>query len=374
MTQINTHVDVLGRRRFLKTAFGAGAVVVAAPWILAGTASQPKQRIKVGQIGIGHNHASAKMATFRKLSDQYEVVGVVEPDDKWRKQRGGDKAYRDLPWMTEEQLFNTKGLQAVAVETDVPDLTAAAVRCLRAGMHIHMDKPGGEVLSEFQQMIDEARRRKLTVQLGYMFRNNPAVQFCFRAVREGWLGRIFEVHAVMSRQQPAAYRKWLGQFHGGTMYIFGGHMIDLIVTMLGAPDRITPYQRQTLPNEKVQDNGLAVFEYPRTTATVRTASLEVEGYNRRQLTVCGDEGTIDIHPIETLDTRPPRALKLQLTLAKSRGDFKKGSQEVEFPPMPGRYDAQLLELAQIIRGERANPYPLEHELLVQKCLLQACGY
>jgi predicted dehydrogenase len=374
MNKLDAHTNAFGRRRFLKTAFGAGAVVVAAPWIAAGTASQPKPRIKVGQLGIGHNHASGKMATFRKLSEHYEVVGVVEPDDKWRKQRGGDKAYRDLPWMTEEQLFNTKGLQAVAVETDVPDLTAAAVRCLRAGMHIHLDKPGGEVLSEFQRMLDEARRQKLTVQLGYMFRNNPAVQFCFRAVREGWLGRIFEVHAVMSRQQPAAYRKWLGQFRGGNMYIFGCHMIDLIVTMLGAPDRITPYLRQTLPDEKVQDNGLAVFEYPRTTATVRAAALEVEGYNRRQLTVCGDEGTIDIHPIETLDTRPPRPLKLQLTLAKPRGDFKKGSQEVEFPPMPGRYDEQLLELAQIIRGERTNPYPLDHELLVQKCLLQACGY
>jgi hypothetical protein len=40
----------------------------------------------------------------------------------------------------------------------------------------------------------------------------------------------------------------------------------------------------------------------------------------------------------------------------------------------GLYDFQLIELARIIRGEIENPYPLEHELLVQQCLLEACGY
>jgi hypothetical protein len=66
--------------------------------------------------------------------------------------------------------------------------------------------------------------------------------------------------------------------------------------------------------------------------------------------------------------------RLRLALAQARGSYAKGYQEVTFPPPPGRYDLQLLELAQIIRGEIENPYPLEHELLVQECLLLACGY
>jgi hypothetical protein len=41
--------------------------------------------------------------------------------------------------------------------------------------------------------------------------------------------------------------------------------------------------------------------------------------------------------------------------------------------MAGRYVGQLTELAQIIRGEIENPFPLEHELLVQEVLLAACG-
>ena len=358
------------RRSFLTRAVGAGAAAAAVPWLRPRVvaAGQAKKRIKIGQIGIGHNHAAAKMATFRKLADQYEVVGVAEPSPEWRKKRGNDPAYRDLNWMTEEQLLNTEGLQAVAVEVDPGDdrLMPVTANCIDAGMHVHLDKPGGESFSAFKKVLDEAGRRDLTVQLGYMYRNNPAMQFCFRAVREGWLGQVFDVHCVMSRMQPLKYRKWLSQFHGGTMYIFGGHLIDLVVTMLGKPDRTVPYQRQTRSDVELYDNGLAVLEYPRTTVTVRTASLEVEGYQRRQLVVCGDEGTIDIHPLE-----PP---KLRLALAKSRDSFKHGYQDVPLPKMPGRYDEQLTEFAQIIRGERSNPYPLEHELIVQETLLAASGY
>ena len=364
----------MDRRRFLTTtAAGGVAAVAAGPWVAPGViaAGQPTQRIKIGQIGTLHHHASAKMATLRKLHDHYEVVGIAEPDPAARKKHENDSAYRGLKWMTEEELLNTKGLQAVAVETEVVDLASAGLRCVEAGMHIHLDKPGGETIEPFKKLLDEAGRRKLAVQMGYMYRNNPAVQFCQRAVREGWLGQVFEIHAVMSREQTPAYRKWLGQFRGGSMYIFGSHLIDLVVSMLGKPDRVTSYQRQIQPDVKVYDNGLAVLEYPRTTVTIRTASLEVEGYKRRQLVVCGDRGTIDIRPLETFDLRPPQPLKLQLALAAPRGSFKKGYQEVTFPPMPGRYDDQLTELARIIRGEIENPYPLAHERMVQEVLLSA---
>ena len=373
-------MNTFDRRHLLTTAIGSGAAVAAGRWLepTAAAGDPPKQRIKIGQIGTGHEHASAKMATFRKLSDHYEVVGIAERDPELRKRNENNPAYRGVKWMTEQELLATEGLKAVAVEVSsgddrIMDITG---RCIDAGMHVHLDKPGGESFSAFKKVLDEAGRRNLTVQLGYMYRNNPAVQFCQRAVREGWLGQVFEVHCVMSRMHPVAYRKYLSQFRGGTMFIFACHPIDLVVSLLGKPDRIVSYQRQTRSDVGVEmcDNGLSVFEYPKTTVTIRTASLEVEGYDRRQLVVCGDRGTIDIQPLETFYCRPPQPQKLRLALSEARDSFKKGYQEVGFPQIPGRYDDQLIELAQIIRGERENPYPLEHELLVQKCLLEACGY
>ena len=269
-------MNTFDRRHLLTTAIGAGAAVAAGQWLpsTAIAADPPKQRIKIGQIGTGHEHASGKMSTFRKLSDHYEVVGIVEPDPELRKRRQGHAAYRGLTWMTEEQLFNTQGLEAVAVEVDSDDdhLMDVAGRSINAGMHIHLDKPGGESFRKFKNVLDEAGRRNLTVQLGYMYRNNPAVQFCQRAVRRGWLGQVFEVHCVMSRMHSVPYRKYLSQFRGGTMFIFACHLIDLVVSLLGKPDGIVSYQRQTRSDVNVEmcDNGLIVFEYPRATVTIRT--------------------------------------------------------------------------------------------------------
>ena len=112
------------------------------------------KKIRIGQIGIGHNHASENMAALRHLSDFYEVVGVVEPDETWWERRGGFAAYQGIPRLTEEELFRTPGLEAVAVETDGFELVETARRCVDHNLHVHMDKPGGEEMEPFRALVD----------------------------------------------------------------------------------------------------------------------------------------------------------------------------------------------------------------------------
>jgi predicted dehydrogenase len=355
------------RRQFVTAAARSGLIAAAAcrlPGVAAGAADS--KRIRVGQIGAGHAHASGKMSTLRKLADEFEVVGVVEPNPGLRKACENDRAYRGLKWMTEEQLLNAAGLQAVAVETEIRDLVPTAARCVAAGMHVHLDKPAGESLAAFKDLLDAAGRRGVTVQMGYMFRNNPAFQFCFRAVREGWLGRVFEVHGVIGKWIDAAERKRFLPYRGGTMFELGCHLIDALQCVLGKPQRVTAYaRRMRSPEDELADNQLAVLEYPTAVATIRSALVDVEGGQRRQFVVCGDEGTIDIRPLE-----PPR---LWMALGKPRGPHRAGYQEVRLPKMPGRYDEQLIELARIIRGESPSAYPPAHDLAVEEAVLRASG-
>jgi predicted dehydrogenase len=325
-----------------------------------------KDKIKIGQIGIGHNHGSEKMKALRRFPDIFEVVGVVEEDPVWFKKRSTLDAYQGLKWMSEEELLSMPGLQAVAVETDAHNLVPTALRCIEAGKHIHLDKPGGEDMTMFKTLIDKAKKANLTVQLGYMYRYNPAIQFCKEAIKRGILGNIFEIDAVMSRYDGDDYRKWLMNFKAGAMYIFAGHLIDLIVSIMGKPEKITPFPRKTRQDGLV-DNGFAVIEYPGgCIATVRTAVVEVEGMKRRNFIVCGDKGTIEIQPLE-----PPR---LFMTLLEPLEKWVAGEQEIFLPTPEGRYDEQMKEFAGIVAGEIKNPYSPDHELLVQRCLLEACGY
>ncbi len=334
-----------------------------APHIAEAARSKPK--IKIGQIGTAHAHASSVFASLRRVSDDFEIVGIVENDPQRRRALGD--AYQGIRLITEEELLNTKGLQAVVVETAVRDLVPTAMRCVKAGLHIHLDKPAGETLAEYKQLFDEAARRRLSVQMGYIYRDDPAFKFCFQAVRDGWLGDVFEVHGVISKTVGDATRKKLAEFDGGSMFEIGCHVIDAIISVLGPPDRITSYVRRTRPEQDtLADNQLAVCEYPQATASIRSTLIEVEGGRRRQFTVCGDKGTFDMRPLNGTSFR--------LALDRPRGRYKKGYQDVTLPSGPSGFVADFRDLAAIIRGEKESDYPPAHDLAVHEAVLRASGY
>ncbi len=321
-------------------------------------------RIKIGQIGTGHAHARGKMQSMRR-NENYEVVGVVEPDAALRRQAEQNPAYAGVAWMTEEQLLNVEDLKAVAIETEVSDLLDTGARAVAAGKHIHLDKPAGESLPQFKQLLDDATRQHLTVQMGYMFRYNPGFEFIFQAVRDGWLGEIFSLHAVMSKTMNLQSRKKLLRYRGGTMFELGCHVIDAAIYVLGKPDRVVPFSRHSARyDDGLLDNQLAVLEYPRATATIRSALMEVDGFKRRQFVVSGDGGTADLRPLE-----PP---KLRAAFSRPRGKFNKGYQDIPVRDLP-RYDADFTDLAAVIRGQREFAFSPEHDLAVQETILAASG-
>ena len=334
------------------------------------------KKIKIGQIGIGHNHGADKMFAVRNLPDLFEVVGVVEEDPSWRQKRAGFQAYENLPFMTEEELFSVPDLEAVLIESDLPDLVPTALRCAGKGLHIHLDKPGGESLLQFKKLIRLCEARSLILQLAYVYRYNPALRFCCKAVADGWLGDLFEIHAVMSRDdsEHPDYRRWLAQFKGGAMLIFAGYLIDQVLTMLGKPEKITPFLKQ-IRDDGLIDNGLAVLEYPKATATVRVSVAEIDGMRHRRLIVCGTNGTIELCPIEHPGTQYySKTLTVRLTLKQPCGNYPAGTHQVDCGVLGSRYETQLREFAEIVRGKMTNPYPFSHELLLQESLLAASGY
>jgi len=309
------------------------------------------KKIKIGQIGICHEHAAGKIKTLRNMSDIYQIIGVVDDRDTTAARFAGDnlKPYEGLTWMTEDELLNYPGLQAVLVETPNNDLVPTAIRCMEHNLAIHMDKPAGEDLRLFKKLLEGCKERNLPFQMGYVFRNNLAIQFCLKAVRKNWLGNIFEVEATMSHDYGGKdYQDYLGNFKGGIMFNLGCHLIDFIITMFGKPQKITPFLK-----------------------SMYACDLEVNGIARRRLKICGTKGTIELSPLERFDGKP---LQLLLTLREGNEEYSAGTHIVNCGVKYDRYQDQLLELAKIINGEMENPYTYEHEYLVHEVVLAASGY
>ncbi len=354
---------IKGRRIFLEQVAAGVLAGSFMPSVVVASEKPARKPIKIGQIGVGHAHAS-KLSVYR-ASPHYEIVGIVEPDATLRAKAAKLPPYRDLKWLTREQLLETPGIQAVLIETRVRDLLDNAEACVEAGMHVHIDKPAGESLPRFKRILDVAAEKKLLVQMGYMYRYNPAVVLLREFLKKGWLGEVFEVHAVMSKVVDPESRKQLAEYRGGVMFELGCHILDLVVGVLGKPSGVTAFnQHSSSVPDKLLDNMLAVLSYPRAWASVKSSAMEVEGMDRRHLVVCGTEGTFHIQPLDNPTAR--------VSLSRTHGEYKKGTQDIKFPKYI-RYVDDAADMARIIRGEKSTDFPYEHDLTVQETLLKVCG-
>ncbi len=324
--------------------------------------------IKIGQIGIGHNHGEAKMITVKKFPELFEVVGFAEENEEWLKKRGNLECYKGLKRYSVDELIGK--CDALLIETDVWDLTEIAQKCVDAGKHVHIDKPGSGTLEEYKKMLDTAKEKNLIVQLAYMYRYNPAIQKTFELIKEDKLGEIYSINAEMSTFHSPKYRKWLTNFGGGIMYILGCHLIDLIVYIMGKPDKIHSFLKRTkLDDIETNDNNLVVMEYEKALARVFVSSVEVNGYGRRQFVVSGSKGTVNICPLE----QPLQMTYSDTKIANTAFGDRKEILQIEDNTANGRYDDMIKDFYAYITGEKENPFTYEHEYNVQAVLDEVVG-
>ncbi len=326
------------------------------------------RKIRIGQIGLGHNHGSAKMAAVRKFPELFEVIGYAEEDEKWVEKRSTLPMYQGLLRMSVNELVEK--CDAILVECDVWNLTRYAAYCVERGKHVHIDKPASGSLSEWKDFLDFAEEKGRVVQMGYMYRYNPAVLECLRHIENGDLGEIYSINAEMSTYHNTEYKKWLSHFSGGVMYIMGSHLVDLAVYLLGEPKRVTSFLKHTgLDGVDYDDNCLAVLEYDRALVRIFVSSVEMNGWGRRQLVVAGSKATVNIMPLEN----PCKMTYADRSVTKNDYHDEKLDVVIDDNTADGRYDLMVKDFYAYIMGEKENPFTYGHEYKVQKVLDEIVG-
>lgn len=367
------------RREFCRSAWqwGSGGVLFGILGDRVARADSPKSsqspsgKIKIGQIGTGHSHAAGKFDAVRRLNETYEIVGVAEADAELLAQARKGSAYTSAAWLDEAALLATPGLQAVVIETRLEQAAATAARAIAAGKHIHLDKPGAVRHDEFRQFRTAAEQRGLCVQMGYMLRYNPAFQLLFQAAREGWFGDVLEIDCAMGKLAPADLRAELAAIPGHGMFELACHLIDAVVTVLGKPQKVHAIGKASLADNsnaaepRLNDNQLAVFEYPKATATIRCNHADSFGGPHRRFQVVGTRGGMEIVPLESG--------KIRLWLSEPHGEFKKGEQALALKVPVGRYDGEFIEFAEVIRGRKKLAWDAAHDIAVHEAVLRAAG-
>ncbi len=270
-----------------------------------------------------------------------------------------------------DEIMNDTSIEAVAIETEEIYLSEYATLAAKHGKHIHMEKPGGTSVSEFETLVDLVKKSGKTFNIGYMYRYNPIIRELLCRIKNGEFGEIISVDAQMNCYHPAATRQWLEAFPGGMMFYLGCHLVDLILQIQGKPENIIPLNRSSgIDGVSAQDFGMAVFEYKNGVSVAKTSAVQIGGFTTRRLLVSGTKKTVEIKPLE-LSTAPNvlETTATEFESGKAWGDLGETYLSGGF----NRYDDMMKAFASMVRGECENPYTYDYELELYKTVMKACG-
>ncbi len=317
--------------------------------------------IGAGMIGTAHSHARGHLDAIRR-SENYTFIAAAEPNPELLGKARNDPRWSGVKWVSVDDLLADKSIQMICIETDPLEALYYSLRSIEAGKHTKIDKPPGMNLGLLRKVYQEAERRHLYVQMGFVFRYNPAFRLAHRAIRENWLGPVRSVICQMNDRLSPEGRRRLDRYPGGQMFEICCHMIDPLVWLLGKPVRVSPTLRHSDPDDdQLEDDVMATFEFDPALAIVKSHTRNGDRYFH----IYGERGSIQIND--------PDRPKVQLALSEPHGDFKAGVHQVDVGPSV-RYLPDMDDLAQAIRERHpVEFFTPEHDLTVQKTLLQACG-
>lgn len=138
---------------------------------------------------------------------------------------GGVPVAREL-----SEVLDRPDIDAVCVATPAATHADLALRALRAGKDVFVEKPLALSLTSGQELVDEARLRGAVLMVGHLLRYHPAVRALEVLVSQGALGATGHI---------SARRCSLGRIRDveDVLWSLAPHDISLILALAGGPPR-----------------------------------------------------------------------------------------------------------------------------------------
>jgi UDP-N-acetyl-2-amino-2-deoxyglucuronate dehydrogenase len=219
-------------------------------------------RAAVIGLGVGRSHAEA----YHQLPGT-ELVAVCDANEARLRpvaEQYGCRAYTSV-----DDLLNDREVELVSVATPHPSHAELAIRCLRAGKHVVVEKPMTIDLAEADRMIAAARAAGRTLATIFQRRFWPAAMNVRRAIDDGRIGTPVLGQCSLSWPRSKAYYDrdaWRGRWDtegGGVLVNQGIHAIDMFQWFMGgdAVEVVGRYANLTHPFIEVEDTAAAVIRF-----------------------------------------------------------------------------------------------------------------
>lgn len=134
-----------------------------------------------------------------------ELVALVDTDQE-RLTRVSHKYPYALPLTTVEELVNEQIADGVVIATPSATHFGIASACLKAGLHVMLEKPMTTVSSDAWELERLSRERGVHLTIGYTFQHTNAAAVLWEEVRAGAIGEVIAVSGLFASMVEAYYR------------------------------------------------------------------------------------------------------------------------------------------------------------------------
>ena len=196
--------------------------------------------IRIGMIGAGqiaHGHCSEVAS-----SKGTELAAIA---DLSKKRREALAESFEIPYTTAkwEDIVADKSIDAVTIALPNSLHAKVSAAALRAGKHVHLDKPFTVSLREANQVAAAAKKSGKVLMVGMNMRYRPDSQGLRNAISKGMLGDIYHARTFWYRRSGAPkFGTWFVNKKlsgGGCLLDIGVHYLDLSLFLIDNWDPIS---------------------------------------------------------------------------------------------------------------------------------------
>jgi predicted dehydrogenase len=186
----------INRRHFIYTsALAAGALAAGVPVCMArANFKSPNEKLDIA--GVGTNGRAA--ADLEGVSGE-NIVALCDVDSNSLanalKRYPGARPYDDYRVMLEKE----KSIDAVVVATPDHHHAPAAIRAIRAGKHVYVEKPLTHNVWEARQLTLAARKHGVATQMGNQGHSGNGIRDLCEMVWARAIGEVRQVHCWTDR-------------------------------------------------------------------------------------------------------------------------------------------------------------------------------
>jgi predicted dehydrogenase len=325
---------------------------------------------RLGMLGMWHTHANGLVRQIAEHPKEFTLVGCYDPDAKVvaERRKAWAPLFKELRIFDKAETLLKEQLDGVVVEGRVHENLRLARLAIDVGKPVLLEKPAGDNFDEYRRLMDAAERKHLHVQMLYLFRYMSAVEEMLQRGRKNEYGRIYEFRARLPKELSNYQRfvEELRPYAGGMFFEMAGHVIDMMVTLLGRPKQISPFlahHHRQGPKNYI-DNGVALFTFDNAYGIIEIPALEVVPHQRR-IEVYGTEGACIIPHLGSghLANKNQQGLE---TFGGGQKQWQRHSLKAATLQI-----RDLREFVACVSQKKRPDYSSEHDMIVQETLLRA---